>query len=129
MFLVQAGAWLVMPRATSFGLLTVCSFVFMLCNGGGFSTMPAFLADCFGTRYIGQAYGLMLTAWAAAAIAGPLLMASVVDATRHDGPALHIFAVVMVAGALIPLVVRRPTWPWPRQPAATIPPTVAARTH
>jgi OFA family oxalate/formate antiporter-like MFS transporter len=126
MFVVQAGALLVLPRATSFGLLTVCSFAIMLCNGGGFSTMPAFITDCFGARYVGQVYGLMLTAWGTAAIAGPLLMASVFDATRHYGPALHIFAVVMVAGALIPLLVRRPVARTAALPALAVVPAVGS---
>jgi OFA family oxalate/formate antiporter-like MFS transporter len=81
----------------------------MLCNGGGFSTMPAFVATCFGSRHVGQVYGLLLTAWGTAAIAGPLLLATLFDATRHYGLALHIFAVALVAGACIPLVMRRPT--------------------
>jgi MFS transporter, OFA family, oxalate/formate antiporter len=108
MFVVQAGALLVMPRATSFGLLSGCAFAIMLCNGGGFSTMPAFVAHYFGARYVGQVYGLMLTAWGTAAIAGPLLMARVYDTTGHYAPALYLFAVATMAGSLLPLVVRRP---------------------
>ena len=89
-------------------------------------TLPAFIADCFGARYVGQVYGLMLMAWGTAAIAGPLLMASVFDATRHDGPALHIFAVVMVAGALIPLLVRRPVACTAALPALAVVPAVGS---
>jgi MFS transporter, OFA family, oxalate/formate antiporter len=126
MFLAQAGALLFMPRATSLGLLTACSFAIMLCNGGGFSTMPAFIADCFGARYVGQVYGLMLTAWGTAAIAGPLLMASVFDATRHYEPALRIFAVVMVAGALVPLLVRRDGARTAMLPALAVVPAVGS---
>ena len=98
----------------------------MLCNGGGFSTMPAFIADCFGARHVGQVYGLMLTAWGMAAIAGPLLMASVFDATGHYGSALHIFAVVMVAGALVPLLVRRPGARTAALPALAVVPAVGS---
>jgi hypothetical protein len=40
--------------------------------GGGFSTIPAYLADIFGTKYVGGIHGRLLTAWSTAGIAGPL---------------------------------------------------------
>ena len=42
--------------------------------GGGFSTVPAYLKDMFGTRYVGAIHGLLLTAWSAAGIFGPVLV-------------------------------------------------------
>ena len=51
----------------------------LLCFGGGFGTMPAFVLDVFGTRKMSVMYGAMLTAWAAAGVAGPLMVASVKD--------------------------------------------------
>ncbi|WP_322998868.1 OFA family MFS transporter [Castellaniella sp.] len=42
--------------------------------GGGFSTVPAYLADLFGTRYVGGIHGRLLTAWAAAGVLGPVLV-------------------------------------------------------
>jgi OFA family oxalate/formate antiporter-like MFS transporter len=108
MLLFQAVALLVMPGATSFWFLSGCAFAVMLSNGGGFSTMPAFVTQCFGARHVGQVYGLMLTAWGTAAIAGPLLMAQVFDSTGHYAPALQLFAVATLAGALLPIVVRLP---------------------
>ncbi len=40
--------------------------------GGGFATIPAYLADIFGTRYVGGIHGRLLTAWATAGVLGPL---------------------------------------------------------
>ena len=42
--------------------------------GGGFSTVPAYLADIFGTRYVGAIYGRLLTAWSTAGIIGPVIV-------------------------------------------------------
>ena len=42
--------------------------------GGGFSTIPAYLADIFGTRYVGGIHGRLLTAWATAGVLGPVLV-------------------------------------------------------
>jgi len=40
--------------------------------GGGFATVPAYLADLFGTKYVGGIHGRLLTAWAAAGVLGPV---------------------------------------------------------
>lgn len=40
--------------------------------GGGFATIPAYLADIFGTKYVGGIHGRLLTAWSTAGIVGPL---------------------------------------------------------
>ena len=44
--------------------------------GGGFATIPAYLADIFGTRYVGAIHGRLLTAWSAAGVIGPLAITS-----------------------------------------------------
>lgn len=51
----------------------------LLCFGGGFGTMPSFVLDVFGARRMSVMYGAMLTAWAAAGVAGPLMVASLKD--------------------------------------------------
>ena len=53
-------------------LATVVLFVAAYCiiismYGGGFATIPAYLKDIFGTRYVGAIHGRLLTAWSAAA--------------------------------------------------------------
>ena len=44
--------------------------------GGGFATIPAYLADIFGTRYVGGIHGRLLTAWSTAGLLGPLAITS-----------------------------------------------------
>lgn len=44
--------------------------------GGGFATIPAYLADVFGTRYVGGIHGRLLTAWSTAGVLGPLAITS-----------------------------------------------------
>jgi MFS family permease len=51
-----------------------CYAVIMSMYGGGFSTIPAYLADIFGTKYVGAIHGRLLTAWATAGVAGPVLV-------------------------------------------------------
>src|SRR6201996_3173276 len=42
--------------------------------GGGFATVPAYLKDMFGTRYVGAIHGMLITAWSMARIFGPVLV-------------------------------------------------------
>jgi MFS family permease len=56
-------------------VLFVCCFLIIVSMyGGGFSTVPAYLKDMFGTRYVGAIHGILLTAWSAAGIVGPVLI-------------------------------------------------------
>jgi MFS family permease len=56
------------------GLFVLCFLIIISMYGGGFSTIPAYLKDMFGTRYVGAIHGLLLTAWSAAGVFGPVLV-------------------------------------------------------
>ena len=108
MFLVQAALFWVLPGVTSAAVLTIVSFAILMCYGGGFGTMPASVADYFGSKNVGPIYGLMLTAWGIASAIGPLLIARLRESTgTYRGP-LRVIAAVMVVSALLPLVVSPP---------------------
>lgn len=47
--------------------------------GGGFATIPAYIADLFGTRYVGGIHGRLLTAWSTAGVLGPLAITTLRD--------------------------------------------------
>ncbi|MCP6769202.1 MFS transporter, partial [Klebsiella pneumoniae] len=61
--------------------------------GGGFATIPAYLADIFGTQFVGAIHGRLLTAWATAGIAGPVVVNYIreaqIAAGVAPGPALY----------------------------------------
>jgi OFA family oxalate/formate antiporter-like MFS transporter len=86
----------------------VLAFVVLLCYGGGFGTMPAFAADLFGTANVGSIYGLLLTAWGFAAVAGPMLIAYIRQTTGQYVEALDVIAVVMLLSGVIPFMIRMP---------------------
>jgi len=88
--------------------LAALAFAILLCYGGGFGTMPSYATDYFGAKDIGSIYGLMLTAWGAAAIAGPTFIAQVRQATGEYQGALRIMALVTLLSAMVPLVLRPP---------------------
>lgn len=67
----------IVPHAGAIGsvpLFIMCFLVIISMYGGGFATVPAYLKDMFGTRYVGAIHGMLLTAWSAAGIFGPVLV-------------------------------------------------------
>ena len=108
MFLGQAVLFWALPSINSPAMLTLVSFVILMCYGGGFGTMPAFAADYFGSRNVGPIYGLMLTAWGFASAFGPLLIAYMRQADGVYRGALHVIAGVMAISVVLPLLVSPP---------------------
>ena len=108
MFLVQVGLFWTLPSLSSATILTVVSFIILMCYGGGFGTMPAFAADYFGSKNVGPIYGLMLTAWGCASAFGPLLIAHFRQSSGSYASGLHMIAGVMAVSMLLPIVVSPP---------------------
>jgi OFA family oxalate/formate antiporter-like MFS transporter len=108
MFVVQAILFWLLPNSQAALVMTIVAFIVLMCYGGGFGTMPAFVADYFGSRNVGPIYGLMLTAWGAASAFGPLLIAHMRQVSGSYGGALHIIAGVMAASVLVPILISPP---------------------
>ncbi|HZJ43253.1 MAG TPA: OFA family MFS transporter [Pyrinomonadaceae bacterium] len=108
MFLMQVALFWFLPSIAAVALMTILTFLILMCYGGGFGTMPAFAADYFGSKNVGPIYGLMLTAWGFASAVGPLLIAYMRETTGSYPGALHIIALVMAISAVLPILVSPP---------------------
>jgi MFS family permease len=81
--------------------------------GGGFATAPAYLRDLFGTFQVGAIHGRLLTAWAAAGVAGPLIINGFLDAQGEPGqlnagdyrPALLTMVAILAIGFVANLLI------------------------
>ena len=111
MFLLQAVLFFILSGVTSTTGLTILTFVMLMCYGGGFGTMPAFVADYFGPRYVGPIYGLMLTAWGFASAFGPLLMAHLRESSGNYASSFHLIAAILLVSAIVPFLVKPPLPP------------------
>ena len=88
--------------------------------GGGFSTVPAYLRDLFGTFQVGAIHGRLLTAWSAAGIAGPLIVNGVLDSRGTPGelvagdyrPALFIMVGLLAVGFVCNLLIKPVAAKW-----------------
>ncbi len=84
----SAKAMSINPSITYLIMFYAASMIIFTMYGGGFATIPAYLADIFGTRYVGGIHGRLLTAWSTAGVLGPLaitqLRQSSVDKSISD---------------------------------------------
>lgn len=104
----QVPVMLLLPKLTSPVVFAAACCYILLCYGGGFATMPAFAADTFGSRCMGQIYGKILLAWGAAGVVGPMLMEYVQKQSGNFATALYIAAGLLTIGFLLALSYRRP---------------------
>jgi MFS family permease len=74
-----------LSRAGMIGVFAAFVCVIASMYGGGFATIPAYLADMFGTLYVGAIHGRLLTAWSTAGILGPVLVNYLHDARLAQG--------------------------------------------
>ncbi len=90
--------------AGNLALFILCFLVIISMYGGGFATVPAYLRDMFGTRYVGAIHGLLITAWSAAGVFGPVLVNYIRQYQIDSGvPKAHAYNVTMyiMAGLLV----------------------------
>jgi MFS family permease len=100
--------------STATALFVVLAAVIISFYGGGFATVPAYLRDLFGTFQVGAIHGRLLTAWAAAGVAGPLIVNAFLDAQGTPGeltaaayrPALLTMVGLLAVGFVANLLVR-----------------------
>jgi MFS family permease len=91
-------------RIGSVPLFVAIFCVILTMYGGGFATIPAYLADLFGTQFVGAIHGRLLTAWSAAGILGPVLVNYIREYQIQSGiPAAQAYNVTMyvLAGLLV----------------------------
>jgi MFS family permease len=105
------------PTLATLGMLAV--FAAVMCviasmYGGGFATIPAYLADVFGTQFVGAIHGRLLTAWSTAGIVGPVIVNYMHDARKAAGvspdqiyiPIFYVLACLLAVGFVANLLIR-----------------------
>jgi len=119
-FVVQIALFLLIPGLALRGewvLFEAALFVVFTMYGGGFATIPAFLADMFGAENVGAIHGVILTAWSAAAIVGPVIITELSTRAKaslapgasrihiYDLP-LEVLAAMLAVGFALTMLVR-----------------------
>jgi MFS family permease len=119
-FVVQFFLFLLIPRLAATGnwpIFLASLFTVFTMYGGGFATIPAFLADIFGPENVSAIHGATLTAWSAAAVAGPVIITELSNRAKaslaegasrihvYDAP-LEVLAALLAVGFVLTLLVR-----------------------
>ena len=90
-FVTQIIAFYMLTTVTSILLFQILIYYIMTCYGGAFASIPAYIGDIFGTKELGAIHGYILTAWALAGLAGPVIIAYVKDTTGSYTGTLYVF--------------------------------------
>lgn len=106
-FILGIALYALAPTAAHIG--SQVAFVAIFCvilsmYGGGFATVPAYLADIFGTHFVGAIHGRLLTAWATAGIIGPVVVNYIREAQLNAGiprAQVYDFTMYILAGMLV----------------------------
>ncbi|HEP3491973.1 TPA: OFA family MFS transporter [Streptococcus pyogenes] len=79
----------------------------MTCYGAGFSLIPPYLSDLFGAKELATLHGYILTAWAIAALTGPMLLSITVEWTHNYLLTLCVFIVLYILGLMVALRLKK----------------------
>lgn len=105
-FASQIVLFMLLPFTTTAILFQVMLAVIYTMYGGGFASIPAFIGDVFGTKQLGAIHGYILTAWAAAGLAGPMFAAWIKDTTGSYAASLSFFSGLFVIALMVSLLTR-----------------------
>lgn len=103
-----------LAHAENLPLFVLAFCVILSMYGGGFSTVPAYLADIFGTQMVGAIHGRLLTAWSVAGVLGTLLITNIRDYQLAHGVAqaqsyditMYILAGMLAIGFVLNLLIK-----------------------
>jgi MFS family permease len=122
-FLLGIALYALAPTFAAMGskLLFVLGFgIILSMYGGGFATVPAYLADMFGTQFVGAIHGRLLTAWSTAGIIGPVVvnylrefqLAAGVPRDQLYNSTMYILCAMLIAGLICNYLIKPvdPKW-------------------
>jgi len=99
-FVIEIVAFYLLGGVNESFMFQLLVFIIITCYGGGFSCMPAYLSDLFGTKQLSAIHGRILTAWGLAGIAGPLLLSVIYERTHSYSFTLYFFSACFVVSLL-----------------------------
>jgi MFS family permease len=132
-FLLGIALYALAPTFAAMGskLLFVLAFgIILSMYGGGFATVPAYLADMFGTQFVGAIHGRLLTAWSTAGIIGPVVvnyirefqLAAGVSRDHLYDTTMYILCAMLIAGLICNYLIKPvdPKWNMSAQEVAKL---------
>ncbi len=100
-FIIQLVAFLTLPFTTNVIIFQAFIFLVVSCYGGGFSNLPAFASDLFGTKQLGVIHGYLLTTWSLGGIFGPMIVSTIRETTNSYIPVFYVFSALIALSFVI----------------------------
>lgn len=105
-FIIEIVAFYLLAQTNSALTFQILILLIITCYGGGFSCMPAYLADLYGIRQLSTIHGRILTAWGLVGIAGPMLVSFFHEAGYGYSTALEYFAALFILNTIIAIILK-----------------------
>lgn len=106
LFVIDIAVLLSLSVVSSPMIFAVLICLLMTCYGAGFSIVPAYIGDVFGSKEVGAIHGYILTAWAAAGMFGPIFLGKITAMFHSYTNVLRIFAVLALVGFAASVIIR-----------------------
>ncbi|MDX1427696.1 MAG: OFA family MFS transporter [Salegentibacter mishustinae] len=106
-FIIQLAAFITLPIITSAFIFQIFIFLVVSCYGGGFSNLPAFIGDLFGTKELGAIHGYLLTTWSLGGLIGPTLVSQIYTRTGSYIPVFYVFTGLIIIALIISILLNR----------------------
>lgn len=105
-FVIQLIAFITLPFTTNVIIFQLFIFLVVSCYGGGFSNLPAFASDLFGTKQLGVIHGYLLTTWSLGGVFGPMIVSAIREAANSYVPVFYVFSILIAISFGISLLLR-----------------------
>jgi OFA family oxalate/formate antiporter-like MFS transporter len=103
-FMMEMVLFFILAGTTNEYLFIIATMIIVSCYGGGFSCMPAYLSDLFGSLHLSTIHGRVLTAWGFAGLAGPLAIAAGKQFLGSYSLILYCFVALFILNLIIATV-------------------------
>ncbi|MBZ5753275.1 MULTISPECIES: OFA family MFS transporter [Metabacillus] len=105
-FMIQIVAFITLPFTTSIFLFQLLILLVVSCYGGGFSNLPAFIGDLFGTKQLGAIHGYLLTTWSLGGVFGPMIVSQIREKTNSYTPVFYVFLALIILAFIVSIMMR-----------------------
>ncbi|WP_273716949.1 OFA family MFS transporter [Alkalihalobacillus pseudalcaliphilus] len=105
-FVIQVIAFFTLPLTTNIILFQLFIFLVVSCYGGGFSNLPAFAGDMFGTKQLGAIHGYLLTTWSMGGVFGPIIVTQIHERTGSYIPVFYVFFALITVALIISILLK-----------------------
>lgn len=105
-FVLEIIAFTMLPNIGNVLIFQAMILIIVSCYGGGFSNLPAFIGDLFGTKQLGAIHGYLLTTWSLGGIIGPAIVSQIRERTNSYEPVFYVFIVLASIAFIISLLIR-----------------------